>query len=161
MAKPIHRSAGLTFLYAICVLSISFTYCAFFIQVVQLPFQAHKFPDFVGPGWLYLLLIVIAQIEYSLWPLEVLNYLFRTYETQILLIIDPNNLNRWKNNSMIWGGVWTGIGFVGFSLYLSVPQFAEYIVSPLFYSITMVMYGFQNWMFYTYLVTVGDSDAYA
>ena len=80
LVKPIHRSAELTFLFAVNVLCICYVYLAFFIQVVQLPFQAQKFPDFMGPSWLYLIIIIIAQVEYFLWPLEVLDYLFRSYK---------------------------------------------------------------------------------
>ena len=92
---PIHRGGTLTFLYSVNILCILYVYISFFIQVVELPFQAIKFPDIAGPGWLYLLLVVIAQIEYFMWPLEVLEYMFRTYADQIQLIVDPSNMDRW------------------------------------------------------------------
>ena len=99
-----------------------------------------KFPDSTGPGWLYILLAVIGEIEYFQWPLEVLDYLFRPYKEQILLIIDPANLNRWKKRSLTWGGIWSGIAFVAISLYFAVGEFKEYVVSPIFYVVTMSMF---------------------
>ena len=93
--EPIHRTGGLKFLFAFNILCIGFIYISFFVQVVQLPFQAQLVPEIAGPSWLYLTIVVIAQIEYFLWPFEQLNYLFRPHDEQILLIIDPDNMNRW------------------------------------------------------------------
>ena len=150
--ESIHRTCGMKFLFALNILSIGFVYISFFIQVAQLPFQAAKLPRSIGPGWIYLLVVVITQLEYFLWPFEQLNYLYRTHSDQILLIIDPDNMNRWTKLSLIWGGVWSGIGFVGLSLYFTLDQIDEYIFNALYHIIATLIYGFQNWMFYTYLV---------
>ena len=58
---------------------------------------------------------------------------------------------RWQKLSLIWGGIWSGIGFVGISLYFTINSIDDYIVNPLYYGCTMLVYALQNWMFYTYL----------
>ena len=60
MTETIHQGGPLTFLFSVNIMCILYVYLAFFIQVVELPFQAIKFPDITGPGWLYLILIVLA-----------------------------------------------------------------------------------------------------
>ena len=120
--EPIHRTCALQFLFAVNIMCIGFVYVSFFIQVAQLPFQAAKLPENIGPIWLYLLVLVIAQLEYFLWPFEQLNYLFRPHAEQILLIIDPDNMNRWTKLALIWGGIWSGIGFVLLSLYFVLDE---------------------------------------
>ena len=69
-----------------------------------------------------------------------MNYLFRPYAEQIKLIIDPDNLDRWQRLSMIWGGIWSGLGFMVLAITLGVTDVGTYIVSPLFYTVTICMY---------------------
>ena len=159
--EPIHRSNALQCLFYFNVMLAAYVYVSFFIQVIQLPFQAMLLPSVAGPGWLYLTVLVVIQIEYFQWPFEVMNYLFRPYDEQIKLIIDPANLDRWQRLSMIWGGIWSGLGFMVLAITLGVTDVATYIVSPLFYTVTICMYALQNWMFYTYLTEVGESEVYA
>ena len=103
---------------------------------------------------------MIAQLEYFFWIFEQLNYLFRPHYEQILLIIDPDNMNRWTKLALIWGGIWSGVGFVLLSLYFILDEIDEYIYNGLYFIITTLLYGLQNWMFYTYLVRIQQEDFY-
>ena len=51
-------------------------------------------------------------------------------------------MSRWQSQSLIWGGVWSGIALISLSLYFAVAGFKEYIVSPIFYVVVMLMYAF-------------------
>ena len=118
----LHSTSTMDTLYFLNVIVSSTAYLTIFIEGVLMPFQASLMPKEWGPNWIYILLFFTLQLEYFLWPLEINNYLFKEDDDKVKILAyfskDSNkqNLERWADKSLVWGGVLAVASFISASV---------------------------------------------
>jgi hypothetical protein len=114
----------------------------------------------IGPSWLYMLAILLLELEYYVWPMEMAAFMFQSDFEKIRMLTYEDNIDKWHKKSRIWGSVFGGLAGLFIVVIYSIPGALTYTLNPWFYVEILISFSFQNWWMFAYCYQIPKSNMY-